>query len=356
MEFDIKKTLQLIRGGLMDHQATWTNYLEGNPTWQQTAVVLTGPMIIVSVVLTAIFSRMVGGFNYFGYGMGFFQALLTGLVMAAAGITIAAFVFSFLAGVFDGKSNFSRAFSAMSLVSIPAFLAGIVAALIPGFGFLISLAGGILSLVFMYKIIPLALELPDSKRVLHFVVSLITVFVVNMVLSFTLGFGSARDYVAFDSTDSKGRDRAEGRVVQNSGMMGEIERQQQLQLAASEDIYEPPEDGKLERSQVLAYVDVKKKTNAAHERYAQKLEATRQEMEGKEQASVSDLTKMYSSVGGAISAQNAEMEIVMTGGDNWAEHSWVRDQLHIALIQQGRGSEALEHNYALYEEFASDLQ
>jgi len=356
MEFDYKKTLELIKGGLMDHQTTWTSYLDDNPAWQQTAMVLTGPMIIASVILTSIFSRIVGGYSYYGYGMGFFQGLLFGLVMAAAGIAIGSFVLSLLAGTFGGKPSFPRALAALSLAAIPGFLAGIVGSLIPYLGPLISLAGGILSLVFLYKIIPLALEVPDGKRVVHFILSLVGMFVANMILSYTLGFGSAREIRSFDRSGSRGEDSTAARSVQNSGFLGEIERIQQLQEAASESVYEPPGDGELERSQVVEYVSVMKKTRAVHEDYQKQLESMRKDMEDKEEATVSDLTKMYSGMGGAMGAQNAEMEIVLTSGGNWAEHVWVREQLRVAMIQQGEGSDALEHNYELYEEFASELK
>jgi len=280
--------------------------------------------------------------------MGFFQGLVMHLVMAALGVALVSFVLSFLAEVFGGKPNFSRAFAAMSLAFIPAFVAGIVGALIPWIGFLVSLAGSILSLVFLYRIIPLALDVPDGKRVVHFVVSLVAMFVINMILSFMLGFGSARDFREAEITT--------GRSVQQSGVLGEIERQQQIQQAALEDDFDPPEDGKLERSQVVAFVEVMQKTRAVHEKYQEKMDTMREEMEGKEQASINDLANIYSGFQGAMSAQNAEMEIVKTGGGNWAEHVWVKNQLRVATIQQGTGSETLEHNFALYEEFEDELE
>jgi len=357
MEFDYKQTLELLKGGLMDHRGTWTKYLDSKPSWQHTAIVLTGPMIITSVLLGLVFSRIMGGFVYYGYGMGFFPALLTGLVTAALGIVIAAFVLSLLAGVFAGKQSFSRAFAAISLAGIPGFLAGIVAALVPGVGALISLAGGIVSLVFLYKIIPLALDVPDNKRALHFVVSLVVIIITNMILSYALGFGNVRrDYGGFDSTGRSNGEITGDRTVQGSGVFGEFERQSRLMEAASKDVFEPPEDSKLVRNQVEIYVDVMKKTRAAHERYEAQLRKFQEDMEGKEEASISDMTLIGAGMGGALSAQNAEMEIVKTGGGNWAEHNWVKQQLHVAQIQQGTGSDAIEHNHALYEEFADELQ
>jgi beta-glucosidase/6-phospho-beta-glucosidase/beta-galactosidase len=65
---------------------------------------------------------------------------------------------------------------------------------------------------------------------------------------------------------------------------------------------------------------------------------------------------MYAGIGTAVSATNAEMELVKTGGDNWAEHLWVKEQLRTAKIQQGDGSDAIAHNYELYKEYQEDLE
>jgi len=51
---------------------------------------------------------------------------------------------------------------------------------------------------------------------------------------------------------------------------------------------------------------------------------------------------------------NAEMEVVKTGGGNWAEHQWVKEQLRIAIVQQ-EGSDAIEHNYQLYQKYQDQL-
>jgi hypothetical protein len=50
------------------------------------------------------------------------------------------------------------------------------------------------------------------------------------------------------------------------------------------------------------------------------------------------------------------MEVVKTGGGNWAEYQWVRDQLRAARMQRGEGSEALAHNYERYAEIKDSLQ
>lgn len=355
MAFDIQKTLNLIKGGLLDHQNTWKQYLDENPGWQDTAIQLTGPLLIANVLLTLIFSRMVGGYVYFGYGQNFLAALVSGLVFAAIGFAVVVAVFSFLAGVFKGKSDFSRAFAAVSLAAIPSWVAGIVGALIPWIGWLIALAGGILSLVFLYKIIPLALGVPEDKRVVHFIASLVCVFIINIIVAAVLGAGSM-GRGAFTSGDFSRDDSA---PVFGSGMFGELERQGRLLEAAQADRYDPPSDGKLSERQVEAYAGVLRKTRALQADYAADMEKLGAELEAKEKAGElkpSDLAKAYGSVGTALGANNAEMEIVKTAGGNWAEHMWVKEQLRIAQIQRGEGSDALAHNYALFREYRDEIE
>ena len=132
-----------------------------------------------------------------------------------------------------------------------------------------------------------------------------------------------------------------------------------LMEAAQEDTYDPPDNGELGESQVVAYTKVLKKTHAIHEEYAEKLKKFSTEMKAKKEAgeepSMADLSKAYSGIGGVMGANNAEMEVVKTGGGNWAEHLWVKEQLRTAKIQQGDGSSALVHNYKLFRKYEEDL-
>jgi hypothetical protein len=50
----------------------------------------------------------------------------------------------------------------------------------------------------------------------------------------------------------------------------------------------------------------------------------------------------------------AEMEVVKTGGGNWAEHTWVKNQIETARVQQDI-SEAVRHNYALFLEYEAQI-
>jgi hypothetical protein len=354
MNFDIKKTFSLIKGGLLDHEATWRSYLGENPGWMQTAVVLTGPLLVANVVLSVVFSRFMGGYAYYGWHSNMFMALILGLLMAAVGIFIAAFVFSFLAGMFKGKSNFDLAFAAISLAAIPAWVAGPVAALVPGIGFLVALAGGILSLVFLYKIIPMALDVPDDKRVVHFIASLVAVIIINIVIGYMTGAGQAGSTSGFSSRD------VNAPSPPGSGMIGQLERQGRIMEAAGADRFDPPENGELTEAQVSNYISVMRKTNAIHQEYARDMEERIARIEAKEKAgesiSPADVASVYGGVGIAMSANNAEMEVVKGGGGNWAEHQWIKEQLRTARYQQGEGSSELEHNFALYSKYEDELK
>ncbi|MBT8071380.1 MAG: YIP1 family protein [Gammaproteobacteria bacterium] len=356
MQFDLAKTLSLIKGGLLDHENTWKTYLEDCPDWKATAVVLTGPLFILNIFLSLIFSRLTGGYAVYGYQSNWFMALITSLIMGAVGFAVVVLVFNFLAGIFKGTPNFSRAFAAVSLAVIPAWVAGALAGLIPYLGFLIAMAGGILSLVFLYRIMPLALGVPDEKRVVHYVVSLVAILVINMVIGLTLGLGNAGNQIRSSgySTSNSSSER-----TASSGVMGEAMRQAEIMEAAGADQFDPPSDGELDEDQVEELVSVMRKTRAIHAEYAEKMEKLAAEMKAKEEAgespSMSDLGKMYTGAGGLMGANNAEMEVVKSGGGNWAEHVWVKQQLRTAHIQQGEGSDANAHNYELYKKYEEEL-
>ena len=106
------------------------------------------------------------------------------------------------------------------------------------------------------------------------------------------------------------------------------------------------------------YIDVLGKTRELQAEYATEMEKLGEELEAKEKAgtlSPGDLARAYGGMSTAMSANNAEMEIVKSGGGNWAEHLWVKEQLRTARLQRGEGSDALEHNYELYQEYKDQL-
>lgn len=354
MQIDIPKTIDLIKGGLLNHRTTWEGYLSDNPGWQKTIILLAGPLIIGSVILQVLFSRLIGGTSLYSYpGAGLIVALIIGILLAAIGLFILAFAFHFMSDQIGGQKDFNRAFAAVTLASIPGYILGIVGAIIPYLGGLISLAGFIITIVFMWKILPLALSIPAEKRLMHFIVSIIIAIVINLIINTVvvasvIGSAYRGGFSSYDHQDQRSSNSV-------SGVFSDFARQGELIDAAEADRYEPPADGKLSNRQVKQLVAIMQKTNDAQARYAERMEQMAEDIEKKDNPSFADIGKLYSGIGDAVSATNAEMEVVKTGGGNWAEHQWVKNQLHVAVLQQGEGSEEIEYNYNMYKDYEDEL-
>jgi hypothetical protein len=287
-------------------------------------------------------------------GANVFLATIMALAMGVLSLVVLTVALSVLAGSFGGKKDFDRAFAAVSLALIPGHVAAVVAALVPWVGFLIGLAGFIISLVFLYRILPLALGVPQAKRMTHFLLSVVAAFVVNLIVGGLFGpaiYGHQPDSAGFASRHEARRD-APG----VTGWVGEMERQSQLVAAAQADRFQPPPGGEVTDAQLALLLEVTRKTRIAQADYSKRMEVMTAEMQDKKSASLADLGKVYKGVSGAVGAHNVEMEIVKSSGANWAEHQWVKDQLRTAMLQQGRGSTAFEHNFRLYQEHQDELK
>ena len=53
---DINKTIAIIKGGLLEPAKTWDANLDENRSWQETAALVSAPLIIVSAIAAAILS------------------------------------------------------------------------------------------------------------------------------------------------------------------------------------------------------------------------------------------------------------------------------------------------------------
>ena len=343
--FDPNKTLKLIKGGLLDSNPTWQSYLAENKNWKDTFIGLTGPMILVSVLLSAILGWLFSSFSMFGSQSGIGFTLLK-LISAIIGILLASFIFSFLASVFKGKHNFNKGLAALSLAAIPGFIGGIFSTL-PYIGWLIGLALGILSLVFLYKIIPSYLEVPQEKRILHFIVSLIATFIVAFIINAILGVG------AYKSGALDGNSLGSS-APKSSSILGGLGRQVDLIEQADNDRYSAPSDGKVTENQMANLIINLKKTKNYRKSQEEKLKNLDTQMKDKKDFSFSDIGKLTSGLNSVMSTANAEMEVVKTGGGNWAEYQWIKEQLRIANIQKDL-NDAVKHNYTLYQKYADQL-
>ena len=346
--FDLNRFFELVRGGLLEADANAAAYRAENRDWQYTAGTLAGPLIILSMIAAGLVAWLLNSGPQFG-GFGLW---LASTVASLVQFTLAVLIFTAMAGVMGGRRDFDRGTAVMSLAAIPAYVGNALGSF-PWVGWLIAIGLSIYGLICLYRFLPDFLEVPDSKRVLHFVVSLVLTFVASFLIAAGLGVGA---YVESTGARIEPGDRSDDvSASRGGGLLGEVQRNAEIYDAAMADTYSPPDSGRLERHQVEEYLRVMARAKAMQDDYAARMESLSKEIENKEDASFSDLMKIYRGVGGAISVGNATMEIVKTGGGNWAEHVWVEEQLRVARYQPD-ASNAAAHNRKLYDEFATALE
>jgi len=337
--FDIQNTIKWITAVLQGPESVAGSYKETGAGWQQSFVQLTLPLYIGAFVVASLVALITGGsFMYGPFSLGM---MLFALIWSMAWTFVIAFIFDLLAGTFEGKRNFDGAYAVVALAIVPSAIGTAVSPL-PWLGWLISLAASIYSLVLAYRFIPVFLEVPETARVKHFVLSILAAFVVNLLVTFSIG-GMFIPDGAFEGSVS----RPESGEVSGT-IFGGLERQANYVDEASQDTYQPPADGKLSERQVRVYVDMLEKTKDLQDRLGRTLE----KMEDDEEPS---LTDVFSGVGDAMRMSTAEMEVVKTAGGNWAEHQWVRSQIEIARVQRDL-NDAVAHNYDLFLEYQAEIE
>ncbi|MCK5361130.1 MAG: YIP1 family protein [Gammaproteobacteria bacterium] len=349
--FDPQKTLNLVKDGLLEPGKTWQSYLEENHDCKETAVILTGPLILVSVILSSTLGWVFSSQYMFAHRGGFWATII-GLIATVIGIVIAAFVFSYLAGVFKGKHDFNKGFAALSLAAIPGYLGGVLGTL-PMIGWIIAIALGITSMVFLYKIIPVYLEVPEDKRVVHYIVSLVSTFILVFIVNMILGVGAYSTGALNQNHMGNSSSGTQGQV--STGMFGDIERQANMADQAGKDRYEAPKNGEVTEDQMATLIMNMQKVSEYRKRQEEQMKKLDEDMKDKKDFSFSDMAKLTSGIGAVMATANAEMEVVKSGGGNWAEHQWVKDQLRIATIQKDI-NDAVKHNYALYQKYQDQLK
>jgi hypothetical protein len=342
--FDLKRTLALIQGAIFDSETTWQSYLPEAGDWKRTAVLLTGPLIVGAAVLAYILSLIFPSRMPLAPSPSF-GGMLLGIVLGAIAAATVAFLVSFLAGQFKGQHNFAKGLAATSLAFVPGYL-GQVLATLPWIGWLLGFASFIYALVLLWKIIPVYLEVPGASRVGHYIASIITIVIALFILGWLIGAGSPG---AMQSRVGSVQEPAAGAP---SGMFGAMERQASIMDAAAQDRYDPPANGKLSHDQVRQYIDVMSKTQVLVQAQSEDLQALAEKAEEDKIGSVGDV---FSGMGGIMQLQTAEMEVVKTGGSNWAEHLWVKEQLRVARVQQDI-NDTVKHNYELYKDYEERLR
>ncbi|MBV1907167.1 MAG: YIP1 family protein [Pseudomonadales bacterium] len=350
--FNPTETIELVKNALLNPKTSWDDYLSKDITWQDTAIKLTLPLIIASAIAGLLLASI------FANGIGIITRLILSVVMMSVSIGMSALIINFFAGQFGGKAEFNRAFAAVSLTVIP-MLIGHVVGVLPWLGWLISVGLGIYSAVLLYQVIPLALSIPDESRTKHYIVSVICMFIATLIVGAVLGgaiiggsVGSSMNTSFEDSYQYNNDSSNDNSPI--TGMFSGMQKNADYAEQAESDRYSPPSNGKLKKRQVITFISVMQKTRDLQSEYSEGLSALSEDAED-DNTSEPSLTDVFKAISDTAGIGFSEMKVVKTGGLNWAEHQWVREQLDIARIQKDI-NEAVVHNYALYMENADELK
>lgn len=354
--FDINRTIKLVTGALTNAQATWQSYRPDASDWKKTAFLLTGPLIVAAAVISYLLSLVFSDSAMFPQLQPTLLSTVGTIIMGAIGACVVAFIFSALAGVFGGKSSFALGLAAATLAFVPGYV-GQALSWLPWIGGLLSIGLGIFALVQLWKIIPLYLEVPDGKRALHYIVSLVATIVVMVLVGSVVSpilygpdAGSPFDAVSRMESSSSPDSSAES----SGGMFRDIGRAAAIMEEAEKDTYDPPADGKLTERQMRDYVAVMQAVAAERAKKMEEMEAMAEKVDEDGEVSMKDIGSMMG-MAGMGGMMIIEIEAVRSNGGNWAEHKWVRDSLSQVMMRSS-GSEAIEHNYSLYQKYADQLR
>ncbi|MEX2125323.1 MAG: Yip1 family protein [Woeseia sp.] len=344
--FDLKRTLALVRGALLDPEPAWRAYLPEAGDWKKTAFLLTGPLIVAAAVIAYLLGFLGSGTSILGFGRPTLGSMLLQICMGAVIAALIALIYSALAGAFRGKSSFALGLAATTLAFVPGYVGQALSGL-PWIGALLAFGLFIYALVLLWKIIPIYLEVPDSNRAAHYIVSLLACIVAVALFSTMLGRmmypGGVGVLSGADSSDAV-----------SGGVFGTMSRQGELLALAEQDTYTPPPDGKVTESQVQAFIRVMARAREMQAEKDKRLQEIAKKAEDEEQMSMSDFGQIMGSVTDFAGMQTAEIEVVKTADGNWAEHQWVRESLRTAWIQKDI-NDTVAHNYGLYQQYAEDL-
>ncbi|HLU04951.1 MAG TPA: hypothetical protein VKZ91_00215, partial [Woeseiaceae bacterium] len=108
--FHLKRTLELVKGALLDPEPTWRSYLPEALDWKKTALLLTGPLIVAAALIYWLLGFLNTGTSVFARPT--LATVLWQIVMGAILAGVVALIWSALAGAFRGKSSFALGLAA----------------------------------------------------------------------------------------------------------------------------------------------------------------------------------------------------------------------------------------------------
>jgi len=252
-------------------------------------------------------------------------------------------------------------------ISVPSLLGQILGTL-PYVGWIIALGLGLYSLVLLYRAIPVFLNVSLENRVKHFILFMISAFVVSVVLNMTVG----RLFVPHDMLNQMRSD-----TLPQSGIPAEIDKEADVKKEQSksaedpvgeyveamtkgdnnkeiisdsaDDTFIPPTNGKLSKAQVERFIALAKRVKKVEQEQAQRLKEKYEAKEKQEDFSISDI---FNGLKDFTNLATLEMKVVKANGGNWAEYQWVKERVREAYYTPSL-SKTTEYNAKLikgYEE------
>ncbi len=337
-----------MRTGLVNPALAWREYEKENASWLQTSLILTIPTVVTSTILSTLLHKIFRN-SYVYERMLTPQLLALDILLTLVTLFMMAFIFSFTAGKFGGKQSFSASLAAISLASIPVFL-GIIIGFIPWIGVLLVFVFLLITMVCLYQVIPIFLKVPQDKRSIHFLVSLISTLIaiiaLNWVVASSTLINKTHSYSqSIQTTGSSSRSR-----------LATINENILLEEDALNDVFVPPENGEISKSQIQQFVLTMNNSTKLLERRAKELQNMAEKLENKENKSISEIMKMSRKIGqSAMSNRDAEMRVVKRAGQNWKEHQWLKQQLRIAATSKA-DTESQQHNRELLGKYSEELK
>ncbi len=274
------------------------------------------------------------------------------MVSGAIAIGVVSFIVSGLSQAFGGKGGFALGLAAATLAFVPGYV-GQALAYLPWIGGLLALGLGIYGLVLLWRIIPIYLEVPAAKRVVHYILSIVASIVAMIIISTVLG-GSMMGAGMRPGMGGGMGAMAPSSTTTASGPFGDFAQQGELIGMAEQDRYDPPGNGRLAEAQVQEFIRVMQRTSEAVAERTARVQEIAERAENDEQVSLNDFGAMMSGMSEVMGLNTAEIEIVKTAGGNWAEHQWVKESLRTAWLQKDI-NDAVAANYALYQEYEDEL-
>lgn len=190
---DVAAVVGRVRGMVVRPGETLSEHTRPVPPWRVVAREHTLPLLVgsaaVSTVLIWLFMPMmmaVSGVEAGGPGLGIAALRLIVNVAVNFGlIALMAGVVRGFAGMFGGRADFDASYTLVALALTPLFV-GEALVPVPALGWIAFLAGFVYALVILYRGTPTVLGLPRENQGKHFALTLVTMFLLSLVVAFVL--------------------------------------------------------------------------------------------------------------------------------------------------------------------------